>query len=781
MRYGGGENADSVGCAADLVQLYWNLAVGAAALGPPAVDERRDIEGCKGMAEEKERNEVIGTVTAVIFRNEENGYTVLRMDTGEDGEITAVGCMPGVSPGEKLKAKGCWMRHTAYGEQFKVEALHRHMPVGTQAILSYLSSRAIKGIGARTAQKIVDEFGADTLKIIEEDPQQLTRLGITPKRADAIHEALVQQAGMRMLIDFLGQYRLPASLAMPLYRCFGTAAIDMVRENPYLLAEENMGLSFSAADQLAIDLGFVGNDSRRLEAGLLFELRHNLGNGHTFLPRHKLAAATQQLLHLRQESMEQALDALLAQGKVVQEQVAGQQACYLTELYDAEVYVAFRLEEMTNTEFQPPDHLERLIQTIQREQGISYAPHQEQAVRLAACRQVMLLTGGPGTGKTTSLRGVLALFQALGLETALTAPTGRAAKRLGELCGAEGSTIHRLLETRFDSATGQLTFAHNQEDPLRFDAVIVDETSMVDLPLMQALLSALRGDCRLVLVGDPEQLPSVGPGNLLSDLLRSGRIPAVRLSEVFRQAAESAIVRTAHGINQGTPPSWENKSKDFFFLRRHDAPQTAETVVDLVARRLPDNMGIPADQIQVLSPTRKHTTGTTNLNRLLQQVLNPPAPEKGERRFGEVIFRSGDRVMQVKNNYDVMWRDQEGGAGLGMFNGDIGRIQEIDEAGQLIVDFDGKLVEYTPDMLSELELAYAVTVHKAQGSEYRAVVLAVLDGAPLLMTRGVLYTAVTRAKELFVLVGDESAVAAMTANDRQQRRYSGLYTRLVQH
>lgn len=731
------------------------------------------------MAEEKETNAVKGKVTAVVFRNEENGYTVLRLNTGES-EVTAVGCMPGVAPGETLEAEGRWMKHAAYGEQFKVETLHRHMPVGSKAILEYLSSRAIKGIGVKTARKIVDEFGADALKIIEEDPQQLERLGFTPKRAAAVHDALVRQAGMRLLIEFLSQHQLSASLAVPLYRRFGPTAIEMVRENPYLLAEEDVGLRFSAADQLAIDLGFAGDDPRRLEAGLLFELRHNLGNGHTFLPRNKLTAATGQLLHLEGADMEQALDTLLDQGEVVQDQVAGQSACYLVEMYDAEVYVAFRLKEMVGTEFSPPDDLERLLLNIQREQGIAYAPHQEQAVRLAASRQVMLLTGGPGTGKTTSLRGVLALFQALGLKTALTAPTGRAAKRLGELCGAEGSTIHRLLETRFDSDVGQLVFAHNQENPLPCDAVIVDETSMVDLPLMRALLCALRGDCRLVLVGDPEQLPSVGPGNLLSDLLRSGHIPSVRLTEVFRQAAESAIVCTAHAINRGKPPGWDNKSKDFFFLRRYDPERTAETIVDLVARRLPENMGIPAGQIQVLSPTRKYTTGTANLNRLLQQALNPPAPEKGERRFGETVFRAGDRVMQVRNNYDVIWRDEQGKAGLGMFNGDIGCIQSIDEAGQLTVDFDGKLVEYTPDMLPELELAYAVTVHKAQGSEYRAVVLAVLDGAPMLMTRGVLYTAVTRAKELLVLVGDENTAAAMTANDRQQRRYSGLYTRLVQ-
>lgn len=735
------------------------------------------------MDEKQEQNEITGTVTAVIFRNEENGYTVLRLDTGTVGEVTAVGCIPGVTPGETLEAEGRWMKHATYGEQFKVETLRRRMPVGEKAIFEYLASRAIKGIGARTAKLIVDEFGERALEIIEQKPEQLTRIkGFSPQRAQAVHEAFIQQAGLRLLLDFLSEHKLPLALAMPLYRRFANTALDVIRENPYLLTEGDIGVDFSTADELAIQLGMAGNDPQRVEAGLLFELRHNLNNGHTFLPRHKLLAATAQLLNLEDDSPERALEGLLEQGEVIQEQVAGQEACYLLELYAAEVYVAFRLEEMSSAELKPPGNLEQLLKNIQKEQGITYAPQQEQAVRLAASRQVILLTGGPGTGKTTSLRGVLALFEALGLDTALAAPTGRAAKRLGELCGAEGTTIHRLLETQFDPVTGQLVFAHDQDEPLHCDAVIVDETSMVDLPLMRALLSALRGDCRLVLVGDPDQLPSVGPGNLLSDLLRSGKIPAVRLTEIFRQAAESAIVCTAHAVNRGQPPAYDNKSSDFFFLRRHDAQRTAETIVDLVARRLPDNMGIPADQIQVLSPTRRHTTGTANLNRLLQQALNPPEKGKGERRFGEVIFRAGDRVMQVKNNYDVMWRERDSlTSGLGMFNGDIGRIDAVDEGGgTLTVDFDGKLVEYTPDMLIELELAYAVTVHKAQGSEYRAVVLAALDGAPQLLTRGVLYTAVTRARELFILVGDENVVAAMTANDRQQRRYSGLRARLAQ-
>ena len=399
---------------------------------------------------------------------------------------------------------------------------------------------------------------------------------------------------------------------------------------------------------------------------------------------------------------------------------------------------------------------------------------------MAATSQVMLLTGGPGTGKTTSLRGVLALFDQLGLETALAAPTGRAAKRLGDLCGAEGYTIHRLLETQYDPRSGRLIFAHDESDPLKADAVIVDETSMVDIVLMQGLLSALREDCRLILVGDPDQLPSVGPGNLFSDLIRSGAIPMVRLTEIFRQAAESAIVRNAHGVNRGEVPNLRDNKKDFFFLRRKDPARAAETIVELIQTRLPKNMGIPADQIQVLSPTRKRVTGTASLNRSIQEAVNPAGPDKPERRFGEYVFRQGDRVMQVRNNYDVVWKDGAE-SGMGIFNGDIGTILRVDNREQIVtVDFEGREVEYTPDMLVELEPAYAITVHKAQGSEYRAVILAVSEGAPMLLTRGVLYTAITRARELLILVGDEEVVARMTANDRQQRRYSGLRWRLVQ-
>ena len=443
--------------------------------------------------------------------------------------------------------------------------------------------------------------------------------------------------------------------------------------------------------------------------------------------------------------------------------------------------MANALLEMEGEPLCPPEDLDALLDRIQREQGLTYAPLQVEAVKTAAQRQVMLLTGGPGTGKTTSLRGILSLFDHLQLRTALTAPTGRAAKRLSETCGAEASTIHRLLEPRYDSQTGGLTFAHNEREPLDTDAVILDEASMVDLVLMQALLAALPGGCRLVLVGDPHQLPSVGPGNLLSDLLRSRRLPTLRLTEIFRQAAASAIIRGARAVDQGDCPVLVNDpAGDFFFLRRLDPAAAVETIVSLCQTRLPQNMGISPDQIQVLSPTRKGTAGTAALNRALQEAVNPPAPDKQEKSFGTVLFREGDRVMQVKNNYDILWEDHAGGVGMGIFNGDIGRIESIDPASGLVtVDFDGHRAAYPPDMMTQLELAYAVTVHKAQGSEYRAVILSAVEAAPMLLTRGILYTAMTRAKELLILVGDDQVVARMAANDRQQRRYSGLRARLA--
>ncbi len=722
-----------------------------------------------------------GSVSAVIFQNEENGYTILKLDVHGE-EVTVVGPIAGVAPGEYLSVRGRWTRHPTYGPQMRAELVERRLPQGLKEIFHYLSSGAVKGVGKVTARNIIEEFGEDALTVIEDEPEQLTKIkGITLKRARQIGEMFRQQMGARCLLEFLSEHGLPMELSVRLRRAYGDVALEVVRSNPYLLVDREFEVEFSQADALALSLGVEAEDPLRLEAGLLFELEHNnYSNGHSFLPRHKLVGASAALLDVPSDGLEESLDALIRRGEAECEQVAGQEAVYLPALYEAETYIARRISEMSRAELLPPQGLDKLIRRIEKEQRISYAPQQRQAVELAATRQVMLLTGGPGTGKTTCLRGVLALFEMMGLDTALAAPTGRAAKRLGELCNTDAATIHRLLETGFDPRSGKLVFTKNSYDPLKAEAVIVDETSMVDVPLMAALLDALEGDCRLVLVGDPDQLPSVGPGALFADLIRSGVVPTVCLTEIFRQAAQSAIIRSAHLINRGQVPDLLRNEGDFFCLVRRDPESVLDTIVDLCRRRLPERMGIPADQIQVLSPTRRRGTGTRALNQVLQAALNPPLEQKGERRFGDWVFRAGDRVMQVRNNYDILWREEGGtDSGMGMFNGDIGVIRAI-EKESITVDFDGKVVEYSPDMLGELEPAFAVTVHKAQGSEYRAVILAALEGAPMLMTRGVLYTAVTRARELFIVVGDPAAVAGMINNNRQTRRYSGLRARLME-
>ena len=725
-----------------------------------------------------------GTVDTVVFRNEENGYCVLRVSMGDEEDVTVVGCMPSISPGEGLSVHGTWEHHSTYGRQLKAEIVERRLPAGEAAIFQYLASGAIKGIGAITARRIVDLFGEDALTVIEENPMALTEIrGVTRKRALDIGEALRVQMSMRRLLDFLSAHNLPLQSAIPLYRLYGDNALSSIRKNPYLLTDDAIGAPFSAADALALSLGLEPDSSLRLEAGLLFELEHNLGNGHVFLPTTKLLGATAQLLDADSRALSDCLDVLTQQGRIVSAQIAGEDACYLSRYYHHECFVAEQLLQMAKRTLVPPEDLEDILQGIQERQGITYADLQKQAVRTAAGCQLMLLTGGPGTGKTTSLRGVLALFDHLQLNTFLVAPTGRAAKRLADTCNRDASTIHRLLETCYDTAQGTLTFAHNEQNPLDCDALIVDETSMVDLSLMSALLEALPNGCRLILVGDPNQLPSVGAGNLLSDLIRAQSLPTLSLTEIFRQAAKSRIVQNAHSVNEGTAPDLQNKSSDtdFFFLSRSEPHTAAETIVSLCKTRLPENMGIAPHQIQVLSPTRKGPAGTEALNAALQEALNPAKEGKGEINRNGRIFRTGDRVMQIKNNYDLLWQDKSGREfGAGIFNGDIGQIEIIDEKGQLLtVNFDGHLAEYTPELLLQLELAYAITVHKSQGSEYRAVVLSAVDAAPMLLTRGVLYTAITRAKELLVLVGNSELVGHMARNNRPQRRYSGLRARLA--
>ena len=722
-----------------------------------------------------------GTVHSLIFQNADNGYTVLRL-VDDAGEVTTVvGCIPCAAPGERLLVTGTVSVHPQYGEQFAVRDVERRLPDEEDEILSYLSSGIVKGVGPATAQRIVERFGAEALDVLELEPERLTTLkGVTQKKAMEISASFRAHMQLRRLMEFLARYELPIGLAMTLARRFGDNALDAVRQNPYVLADGYFGVDFALTDEIALSLGLDPASGCRVEAAVLFELGHNASNGHVFLPRDKLTLATAQLLDAEADAVEAALDALVARGAVVQEVIAGVTACYLRSFYDDEVYAARKTALLLAADADRGGGVEALIDRIEREQNLTYAPLQRQAVELAAKRGVLLLTGGPGTGKTTSVRGIVEVLRRMGLDIVLAAPTGRAAKRMSELCGGmEAQTIHRLLGMNWNEQTGDVTFTKGEKEPLEADAVILDEMSMVDLPLFAALLRALRPGCRLVMVGDPDQLPSVGAGNVFADLIRSGAVETVALTEIFRQAEQSAIVRNAHAVNQGQPPAFLNDQKDFFFLCRRDGQRAADTIVELVQTRLPKNMGVPPSQIQVLTPTHKGPSGTLALNRALQSALNPPMPGKHERLWGERLFREGDRIMQTRNDYDVVWERADGYVGTGIFNGDVGRIEEIDPSGEwLSVNFDDRIATYTVDQLNEIDLAYAMTVHKAQGSEYRAVVLAAVSGPPGLMVRGVLYTALTRARELLVLVGDDAAVTKMAANDRQQRRYSGLRRRL---
>ena len=726
-----------------------------------------------------EQELISGTVAAVVFQNQENGYAVIKLDSEEGGLITVVGTIPVPVAGERLIVTGKWGTHANYGRQFEAEFLERMLPDSSKEILAYLSSRAVRGIGPKTAEKIVAAFGEDSLKILERAPERLTEIsGISMKKALEMGASFRQQVGVRHLIEFLAAYHIPAETAVQLYRAYGGRAMELVQENPYLLTQPQFGAVFSSADTLALELGFDGNDPRRVEAGVLFELRHNLANGHSFLPKDKLTTATASLLELEAAEVEEAMDRLCELGRIELDEIAGLQAVYLPEYYEAETYITQRILRMASQT--PQERKEVSVASIEAVNGIRYAEKQREAICTAAQERVMILTGGPGTGKTTTLAGILTLFDQRHLQTLLAAPTGRAAKRLSELTGREASTIHRLLETQISPETGEMVFMRDEDEPLKCDALIVDEVSMVDVLLMHSLLLALPQEAKLILVGDPDQLPSVGAGRLFSDLITGGAVKTICLTEIFRQAQQSLIVMNAHAVNRGELPVLTVKDRDFFFMKRRTAESVVQTIADLCARRLPENMGIRPEDIQVISPTRKGETGTVNLNRVLQAALNPPQPSKKEKYCGEICFREGDRVMQIRNNYDILWKRPDGGSGTGIFNGDIGIICRIDPyEDQVHIRFDDRDAVYDSDMLPELELAYAITAHKSQGSEYKAVIFAVFGGAPLLLTRGVLYTAITRARELLILVGNEEVVAQMTYNNRRDKRYSGLRWRLM--
>ena len=730
-----------------------------------------------------ERVTVEGTVENVIFHNEENGYTVLLLTVeGEDEPVTVVGCIPCAAAGEGMTVTGVWSVHPVHGSQLTAESVERRMPEREEDMIAYLSSGILKGVGPATAQRLVERFGADTLLVIEQEPERLRCIkGITAQRAKELSDAFRALTGLRQLMEFLARYDLPVYLAMPLQRTYGDGAIQALRDDPYILSRAQYGVDFSTVDEIAISLGFDGDDPCRLRAALTYELEHNAANGHVFLPREKLLFATSQLLAVTPDELELALDKLIEGFGVVEKTIAGVQGCYLPRLYQAETFVAERLLSLVRTPVEVLPQAEKVIDDIEKEQGVAYAPLQRQAVCLAAQGGILLLTGGPGTGKTTSLRGIVSLYERMGLDVALLAPTGRAAKRLGEVTGREAQTIHRALGMSYNELTGQTAFKKNAQDPLEVHAVIVDEMSMVDVKLFQALIAALRYTCRIIMVGDADQLPSVGPGNILGEIIRSGLVPTVCLNEIFRQAAQSLIVENAHHIISGEPLKKGGKTDDFFFLEA-DGDAAQKLVCDLVTTRLPRSYQFdPVKDIQVLCPTKLGPTGTQALNAELQAMLNPPRKGKPELQSAARVFRVGDKVMQVRNNYEITWQRIGGEQGVGAYNGDIGIVESIDvRSRSMVVRMDDRRLVYPAENLNELEIAYAITVHKSQGSEFPAVILPAAQVPPRLCYRNLFYTGVTRGRKLCIVVGRRDVVNRMMSNIRQNLRYSGLAALLAQ-
>ena len=730
---------------------------------------------------EQELEILQGTIAAVVYQNYDNGYSVLRLSLDNGQTATVVGTIPLPCMGERLMVTGKWVTHSSYGKQFEAEFLERMMPQSAREILTSLSGRVINGIGPRIAARIVQHFGDDTLRVMEREPERLAEISvISDKRAQEIGEEFRLQVGMRSRLECFALHHLSAELAVKTYKLYGEAAMDMLYDDPYLLTEEGLEAPFGAVDRFAIDLGFAGDDPRRVKAGLFFELRYNLTAGHSFLPEEKLVGATAMLLSVETEVTHAALEQLLQSEQLVRAELAGITVIYLPALFEAERYCTRRLQEFAGCHFPKSAFFGRMVKTAAQSSGFTYSAEQAQAIEDAATTGLLLVTGGPGTGKTTIVNGILSLYDQMGLSCVLAAPTGRAAKRLTEVTGQDASTIHRLLGAGIDPHTGELFFSKNEEDPLKADAVIVDEMSMADILLLHSLLRAIPQRARLILVGDPDQLPPVGPGFPFSDMLRAKTLPTVRLTEIFRQAQESLIVMNAHSVNAGTMPELRNRKSDFFFLPCRSEEEVAQTIQGLCQTRLPKNMGIPAGEIQVLSPTKKGGAGTVHLNKILQASLNPPSADKKEKAFGEILFREGDRVMQVKNNYDILWRKADSSMiGAGIFNGDVGIIQSIDMNLEIVtILFDDRIAEYDFTQLIELEPAYSMTVHMSLGSEYRAVGLSAWNASPYLLSRSILYTAITRARELLIVVGREDTITQMVANAKVGRRYTGLKLRL---
>lgn len=729
-----------------------------------------------GIADKEGLLSIEGSVEKIIYQNEENGYTVCEIFTPSDELFTLVGNMPYLSEGETISALGNWVNHATFGKQFKVEFYEKQLPATETAILKYLSSGAVRGIGKVTAQRIVSQFGADSFEVIEHNPQWLAEIpGISPKKAEQISASFAAQFGMRNVMMFCREYFGPTT-AVRIYKKWGNGAVERIKQNPYILCGEIYGVGFEKADAIAKDLGIKKNAPERIAMGLKYVLMHNAAsNGHSFLPLDKLCAVAKRLLSCEMNEIEDEAAALESRGEIVCVRHEGMKCAYLRDYYEAEKYTAEKLCALDRAgKNLGEDNVLSLISMVERESNMEYAVLQKRAICQAASNGVFILTGGPGTGKTTVVRAIIRVFDAMGLRIALAAPTGRAAKRMSQSAGEEAKTIHRLLEMEY-GAEDKLRFRKNENDQLEDDVIIIDEASMLDLMLTNALLKAIKPGARLILIGDVNQLPPVGAGHVFDDIIKSDRFATVELTHIFRQAQESLIVTNAHAVNHGEYMNLESKSGDFFFLPRQDDAQTAATIAELCKKRLPKSYGLTVfDGIQVITPSRKGDAGTEMLNSALQSAINPPARGKVEKKVRDFTLREGDKVMQIKNNYDIEW-NKNGSQGFGIFNGDIGVIKKIDLSEELItVDFEDKICEYDYTMLDELELAYAITVHKSQGSEYPIVVMPLYRYTPKLLTRNLLYTAITRAQSIVILVGNGEVAKAMVYNNRQTKRYTGL-------
>ncbi|WP_058485999.1 SF1B family DNA helicase RecD2 [Defluviitalea phaphyphila] len=730
-----------------------------------------------------------GIIEDIIFHNEENGYTVCSIETAEE-EIICVGTLLGVNRGENIKVVGSWVTHPIYGPQLQVNTYEKTVPKTEEGIERYLSSGVIKGIGPKLAKRIVERFGLDTLRIIEEEWEKLEEIkGISKKKAVEIGEIFHEQRELRKAILFLQDYGVSPTYALKIYKQYGENTINIIKNNPYRLAEDIFGIGFKMADRIAQNIGISKDSPNRVKAGIKFILNQYSNNGHTYMLREHLKQAAWELLGVTEELVENALIELQIYKQIWQEKIEEKEVVYLTPFYYAEMNIARKLIEFSRMRNEiNSNEIDKRIDQLEKETNIKLAKQQRQAVKEAMSEGMLIITGGPGTGKTTTINAIISLLEEEGLEIILAAPTGRAAKRMSEATGKEAQTIHRLLEISFlEEDHKKQVFERNEERPLEADVIIIDEMSMVDVLLMNSFLKAVVEGTRLIFVGDVDQLPSVGPGNVLKDMIKSETIKVVRLTEVFRQARESAIIMNAHRINKGEYPIVNEKDKDFFFIRRNTQEEVIETIKDLILNRLPNFSKCNSiKDIQVLAPMRKSILGVNYLNSILQEALNPPSKEKNEKEYRMQIFREGDKVMQIKNNYNIPWKIYSDvgvkiDEGVGVFNGDAGRIVEIDnEAQTLTVLFDDlKTVEYDFSQLDELELAYAVTIHKSQGSEYPVVIIPVHSGPPMLMNRNLLYTAVTRAKKLVVIVGLQSTLNRMVDNNREINRYSALAYRLT--